>query len=254
MIHKNREGIEWLEFELLSEFSNLSHGVLLRHGGFSTDSFGSLNLGFSLDNPIENEQVKMNRQKVQKVLGLNNFNDCKLEHGDTIIEITPHISECRPICDALSTKQLNISLFITHADCQAALFYDPKNRVIANVHAGWRGNVKNIYEKTVNHMREQYGSKPQNLLVCVSPSLGPQEAEFVHYRSELPEKFWKYQIKPHYFDLWNISKDQLTEAGVLEDHIQIAGISTLSNPKDFFSYRREKVSGRNATFITQLTP
>jgi len=97
-------------------------------------------------------------------------------------------------------------------------------------------------------MKNKYGSRVDNIHVCISPSLGPHDAEFLNYQNELPPSFWEYQIKPYYFDLWGISKDQLLQAGILEHHIQIAGISTLSNPEDYFSYRREKVSGRHGTF------
>lgn len=250
MIRKMRDGIEWLEFELLSEFSGLSHGILLRHGGFSSGGFESLNLGFTLDNELENKNVKENREKVKRVLGFSNFNDCKLEHRDKIVELNRKTNETRPVCDAISTSEPDISLFITHADCQAAIFYDPINNAIANVHAGWRGNVKNIYEQTIHHMKEKFGSSAANLHVGISPSLGPQNAEFINYKTELPESFWEYQVKPFYFDLWSIGKSQLLNAGILEHHLQITEICTLANPEDFFSYRREKITGRHGTFIS----
>jgi YfiH family protein len=136
---------------------------------------------------------------------------------------------------------------ISHADCQAAIFYDPIQKAIANVHSGWRGNIQNIYASTILKMQQMYGSKPQNLLVCISPSLGPQSAEFTNFQNELPEAFWKFRTPPHHFDFWQISQYQLEESGVLPSHIQIAEIDTLSNPQDYFSYRHSKICGRNAT-------
>ena len=249
MLRKESENIIWLEFELLASFKNLTHGVLLRHGGHSTGAFDSLNVSFSKHTPSENQNVKANRDKIQKVFKFKKLNDCNLDHADKIVEITHENNESRPKCDAISTQLNEMALMVTHADCQAAIFYDPVNHAIANVHAGWRGNVKDIYGKTVQFMKTRYGSSPNNLHVCISPSLGPHDAEFINYRTELPEEFWEFQIKPFYFDLWSISKKQLMHAGVLEHHIQISGISTLSNPQDYFSYRREKTSGRHGTFV-----
>ena len=150
MIRKELESIVWLEFELLAPFKNLTHGVLLRHGGYSTEGYESLNLGFSLNNPIENQNVQSNRNKVKKVFAFKSLHDSILMHEDSIVEITNKNRESRPTCDAITTKLSGIPLMVTHADCQAAIFYDPLNHAIANVHSGWKGNVRNIYAKTVN--------------------------------------------------------------------------------------------------------
>lgn len=249
MQRRECHGISWLEFELLAPFKNLTHGILLRHGGYSTDLFASLNMGFSLQNLLENKNVKLNREKVKKIFAFKNLYDCQLEHADKIVEITHKNKGLRPTCDALSTVLHDTVLMITHADCQATIFYDPVQQAIANVHAGWKGNVQNIYGKTVNFMKHHYGSFPDNLHVCISPSLGPYDAEFIHYRQELPQAFWEFQMSPCYFDLWTIAKNQLLQAGVLEHHIQIAQISNFSHPEDYFSYRREKITGRHGTFV-----
>lgn len=136
-----------------------------------------------------------------------------------------------------------------HADCQAALLYDPVQKAIGNVHCGWRGSILNIYEEVVMQMNALYGSQPRDILVCISPSLGPMAAEFIHFKKELPESFWKYQVKPTYFDFWEISKRQLLEVGILEKNIEIAGMCTYTNQKDFFSYRRNKLTGHHGTCI-----
>ena len=121
-----------------------------------------------------------------------------------------------------------------YADCQIALIYDPVNHAAANIHSGWRGSVANIFQEAILGMQQNYGSHPSNLLVCISPSLGPDEAEFIHYRKELPEPFWDYQVRPTYFDFWSITEAQLQAAGILPHHIEIARISTHANSKDFF--------------------
>ena len=138
---------------------------------------------------------------------------------------------------------------IKHADCQAAIFYDPVHHAVSCVHAGWRGNVQNIYAHAIAFMAGKFHSQPADILVCISPSLGPHFSEFKNYKTEFPESFWPFQIRPNYFNLWEISRTQLQECGILPHHIEIASICTYANEQDFFSYRRDKVTGRNATVV-----
>ena len=108
--------------------------------------------------------------------------------------------------------------------------------------------MQNIYHAAVLKMCERFASKPENILVGISPSLGPDKSEFIHYRQELPETFLHYQIKSAYFDLWAIARMQLEEAGILPHHIQIASMCTYTQPADFFSYRRDnRITGNHAT-------
>lgn len=245
MIRKERDGLQWLEFELFSDFPRLVHAVFLRQGGYSQGPFSSLNLGGgSGDDP---EIIKKNRQKICQVLGVKELVSGKQCHGKTIHHLMgeeENIGEC----DGLLTQEKERALMIKHADCQAALFYDPKNHALANIHCGWRGNVQNIYKEAVELMQRKIGSKPQNLLVGISPSLGPQHAEFKNYKTELPEAFWEFQERPTYFNLWEISKKQLLDAGVIASHIEIASLCTFACPEDYFSFRRDqRVTGRHAT-------
>jgi hypothetical protein len=244
-------GLEWLEFDLLAEIPGLKHGVYLRSGGFSEGAFKSLNLSYDVGDNAS--FVNQNVAKLHSHFQDNNQqkalkwgHQC---HGKQVAYIDERSSAEIGFCDSLMTATPNLTLLIKHADCQAAIFYDPKNHAIANVHAGWRGNVINIYAETIAAMQRQFGSKPSDLLVCISPSLGPEEAEFINYKSEFPEEMWSFQVRPHFFDLWAYSEYQLQQAGILPHHIEIARICTKSNPHDYFSYRRDKVTGRNATCV-----
>src|SRR5579871_2293962 len=246
MIHKKRGEIEWVEFDLLAGISGLVHGIFLRRGGVSEGPYRSLNIGGATgDDP---HRIAENRRRLLEALNIKNCVSGKQVHGSDVVKVDQtdqHVGEC----DAMITDKKEIGLMIKHADCQAAIFYDPVRHAAANVHSGWRGNVKNIYGATVKQMMETFGSKPEDLLVGISPSLGPDRAEFIHYQSEFPEEFWKFQIRPLYFDLWAIARYQLEAVGVLPHHIQIAEICTHTREEDYFSYRREKVSGRNATIV-----
>ena len=180
---------------------------------------------------------------------VQNLAYAKQVHGADVIEVRPGEVGLVGEGDALIISQPGQAVMVKHADCQAALFYDPVEKVAAAVHSGWRGSVQNIYRVVVEHLRAAHRCRPENLLVGISPSLGPQKAEFVNFRTELPEPFWEYQVRPNYFDFWEISRRQLEVAGLLPHHIEIAGICTYSNPDDWFSYRRDRTTDRNGTVI-----
>lgn len=243
MIRKKHQGIEWLEFRQLQEFSNLKHALFLRHGGVSVGSFGSLNAGGgSGDDPAS---VEENRKRMMEFFLDGTLISAHQVHGIHIEKVEgPWVFQGG--CDGLITKEKKQVLMIKHADCQAALFYDPIQKILAHVHCGWRGNVQNIYERTVESLKAM-GSSPRDLLVCISPSLGPYNSEFIHYKTEFPVHFQEFQWKEFYFNLWDLSHQQLKEAGVLSSHIEIAQICTHSCKEDYFSYRRDKISGRHAS-------
>lgn len=249
---KTSNSLQWLEFDLLSDIPNFTHAIFLRHSGTSQEPFKSLNLGFSVGDSPKN--VASNLQLVQQTLSLPSLSWTKQCHGKHIELLTPSKKQASKPCDALITHTPDITTIIQHADCQAAIFYDPINHAMANVHSGWRGNCHNIYSQTIKSMKRCFQSRPENLLVGISPSLGPHSAQFIHYKKELPKPFWEYQERPEYFNFWEISHMQLLHAGVLPQHIEIARICTFENPQDFFSYRREKVTGRHGCFACLHKP
>lgn len=241
MKYNSNKGISYLTYSLLD---TITHASFLRHGGTSKEPFDSLNFSISAgDNPAD---VKKNKLAACKACGIHQLCSLHQVHGDKIHEA---VANQNFKGDGLVTNQPGIGLIVMHADCQGALFYDPIRKAIAAIHCGWRGNVCNIYQKTVEKMKQLYNCNPEDLRVAISPSLGPSASEFVNYRQELPSCFWPFQVRENYFDLWAISKMQLCNAGILEKHIAIARVCTYNNPNDFFSYRRAKKSGRNASMI-----
>ncbi|MCI0381856.1 MAG: peptidoglycan editing factor PgeF [Chlamydiae bacterium] len=247
MIRKKKGNVEWLEFEQLADRKEIIHGCFLRHGGVSKPPFHSLNFGGGTGD--ETDAVKENRKIISQVFENIPLIAGHQQHGINIQIIPSPAGELNENCDGLITRENRVGLSIKHADCQAAIFYDPIKRVIANIHCGWRGNVQNIYKKTIEELKEKFSCRPENILVCISPSLGPKASEFKNYERELPKSFLRFQIKPTYFDLWEISKMQLIEEKILEKHIEIAQVCTYNSPEDFFSYRKEKVTGRNVTIV-----
>lgn len=251
MIYKSSGDVKWLEFELLAQFRSLKHAVFLRHGGCSRGPFESLNL--STERGDCPKAVVANVDKVKSLLTFDRLASVHQVHGDGIIVVDGSSYLDLGSHDALLTRETNTGLKVTHADCQAAIFYDPIRHALATVHCGWRGQVRNIYGKVVEAMKARYRSREENIHVAIGPSLGPNHSEFKNFRFEFPEAFWDFQIKPCYFNLWALSFRQLTEAKILPSHIQIAEICTYTNGQDYFSYRRSKgVTGVNGTIALLL--
>jgi YfiH family protein len=138
------------------------------------------------------------------------------------------------------------------ADCQAILLYDPIRRVVGNVHSGWRGSIRNIVDRTVKKMIAEFSCVPREMVAAVGPSLGPCCAEFIHFRDEIPEPFWKYKDESDHFDFWAITRDQLSAAGLSEKNIHISQMCTKCRGDLFYSYRCEHHTGRFAVFIGLL--
>lgn len=250
MRRKKKGEIEWLEFELFQEFKEIKQAIFLRKGGCSQGSYDSLNTGFQSGD--QKEHVQENIRRIHQIFEEESRSRCDLIaaigcHGNQIALVEEKTPKEIAAVDGLITQMSGKMLMMRHADCQVALIYDPIKKAIANVHAGWRGSSLNIYKEAISFMKHTFDSHPANLLVGITPSLGPEEAQFIHYQRELPKPFWDFQPREYYFDFWAISRFQLEQEGVLPHHIEIAHLSTYQNPHDFYSYRRDKITGRHAT-------
>ena len=242
-------GVQWYSTDLFS----FSHAMFCRSGGISDPPFASLNVSFGVGD--DSDAVKANRHNLKQCLGIKYLVSANQVHGDQVV-FAKDIRQDTEFknSDGLITSQPGVGLLIQQADCQAVLLHDPAQEVIAAVHSGWRGSALNIIGKTVARMQDNYGVTPADLRAVISPSLGPCCAQFTNYHLELPESFRSWQVQPCYFDFWAISRHQLTEAGLKNEHIETTGICTMCS-KDFFSYRRavrqgDGTTGRNGSVIS----
>ncbi|MFZ5447805.1 MAG: polyphenol oxidase family protein [Thermodesulfobacteriota bacterium] len=235
---------------LLTTIPEVIHGFFTRQGGVSTGAFHSLNVGPAVGDRAE--LVAENQRLLQQALGLKVLAGAAQVHGGrsaVIIAADQVQEEDVPEVDILVTAVTGLGLIIKQADCQAVMLYDPEKRVVANVHCGWRGQVQNILGETVSLLQNRFGSKPGDLIAAVGPSLGPCCAEFRNFQQEFPRSLWGYQVRPNFFDLWQLSLDQLIAAGLQPQHLDLAKLCTRCGEKDFFSYRRDRVTGRQGAVI-----
>lgn len=231
-----------------SHLPAVSGATFSRHGGVSEAPYHSRNVGLQVGD--DEARVLQNRAVIREELGLSRLVSARQVHGDSVlvVDCLPEADVEHAGYDALMTNIPGLGLMIQQADCQAVMLYDPEHAAVANIHAGWLGSVANIIAKTVAAMTAVYGTRPTSLFAAISPSLGPCCGEFVNYRQELPEAFHGYQFRPNHFDFWAISKDQLRDCGVRSEQIEISGKCTVCEG-DYFSYRRDGITGRFASVI-----
>jgi YfiH family protein len=156
-----------------------------------------------------------------------------------------------PSTDGLVTTIPGLTLGIQVADCAAVLLADPVNKVVAALHAGWRGAVSDIVPNGIEMMTNQ-GADPESITAFVGPCISLKNFEVgLEVAEQFPAEFVNTESydKPH-IDLKAFLSFQMQEAGVAEEQIEISDECTFENMDDFYSYRREgDRSGRMLALI-----
>lgn len=145
--------------------------------------------------------------------------------------------------DGIATQEKGLGLFIKTADCQAILIASEDPLAIMAIHVGWRANRCNFIGKAIEEFCTHYALSPSRLFALRTPSLSPQNAEFIHFEEEWGSDFLSFfSLSTQTMDLWALSRFQLLEAGLQKERIFSLDLCTKSNPS-CFSYRR-KDAGR----------
>lgn len=247
---------------LLHSCPNISHFVTTRQGGVGEGNYASFNCTPYFGD--EAEAVRRNREILCSTLPerpqelIIPFQ----AHGMRVGIITsayPELTEEEKIdhldsVDALVTNEQGCCICISTADCVPILLYDRRKKVIAVVHAGWRGTVGRIVKSTLSVMRKTYETDPKDLLACIGPSISLASFEvgdgvwqsFANAGFDMPRiSVRDRQTHKWHIDLWEANRLQLLNAGVLPTNIELSGICTYINEQQFFSARRLGIrSGR----------
>lgn len=183
---------------------------------------------------------------------LHDANGVDLIVGNQIHTDTINLISQKPIetlqGDAIITKEVNLPIAVKVADCQGILIFDPKTQSIAAIHSGWKSSCLNIIGKTVKRLTGEFGSDPKDLLVGISPSLGPCCAEFSDPKTELPDFVHPFANNRH-VDFWALSLDQLKNTGIPEKQIEFKRECTKCHPNGYYSYRNND-ENRMGVFIS----
>ena len=150
--------------------------------------------------------------------------------------------------DALITNDPNLFVCVQTADCVPILLFDPEKKVVAAIHAGWRGTVSKIAQKTVCQMVEKFGCVPSDIIAGIGPSVHMHAYEVGQEVVEKVEAAFSNSpalLKPSlneghaYFDLWEANQTVLVEAGILEENIEVMGLCSFEHADLFYSARRD---------------
>jgi len=147
--------------------------------------------------------------------------------------------------DGLVTDIPGMFLLIRTADCASVMIYDPEHRIVANLHAGWRGAQEGIIPRGISLMQRTFHSQPSRLLVAVSPTIrdccyqvGPE------FRNYFAEQYFVQRKGKIFLNLPRLLKHQLIESGVGEGNIQVVEHCTFCHPNEYPSYRRTGSANR----------
>ena len=273
VIHVEKEGIQYLQFRKLLKYSDIiTHGY-------------SLGIEKNFRTARANKQ-KLPEQEAKKAIkdyeNLGKCIDIKLNkmvkpnqaHTDKIQIVEKHILENEQDfnlevydkTDGLITNKKDIALATTNADCILLLFFDPVNKVIANVHSGWRGTIQRISVKTVQKMVNKFNCKPENIICCICPSIRKCHFEVENDVKEIFEKEFKdlkieqnndIMEKQKDKEKWNIdtvliNKILLKQEGLKQENIIDSGICSVCNSDLIHSYRVERQGYGLATALIKI--
>ncbi len=209
-----------------------------REGGVSPKPFDSLNVSITVGDTLEN--VTKNMEIVKKQLNVNKIAILNQIHSDNIIEYDGTISDA----DGFFTTQKGVFLGIKFADCCPVVFMDIKKKIIASVHSGWRGAFLNISKKMLS-LLYSFGSKNEDIIVTLGPHICKNCYEIKDdVASKFESRFVIKKDNKQFLSLSDAIISSLIEGGLKIKNINDMHICTYEN-KNFFSYRRDRLSGRN---------
>lgn len=220
--------------------------ITSRNGGVSVGPFASFNLGVRVgDNP---EAVARNRDRLRRFLP-QEPKWLAQDHGATVVEADDMGS--LPRADASIARRPGTVCAVTIADCVPVLVTNRAGTVVAAAHAGWRGLSSSVLENTVDAM----DVGPEELVAYLGPGIGPHAFEvggdvrtaFISRDAEAESAFVPCSPGKWLADLYALARRALARAGVTRVHG--GGFCTVSDARRFFSYRREKTTGRMAALI-----
>lgn len=267
IVEQTRNGVTFYESDGIAAAGGAAHGFSTRLGGVSQGMWESLNLGPSRgDDP---DHVRENYRRFFAAIGVDGGKIAMTNqvHGGTVRCVTTADVHTDPYgkvgyeADGLMTALPGVALVIYSADCIPILFYDPARRVVAAVHAGWRGTAAGIATAAVERMRDVFDCRPEDILAAIGPGIGPDcfethedvpnamtaalsTAVLQHIRIKENGKFA--------VDLKAINAMRLLQAGLDPAHVAVSQVCTSCDTQKFWSHRKMGTSRGSMAAAIQL--
>jgi YfiH family protein len=259
---KKSAKVHYLEPGIFTTTGVAVQGFTTRHEGVSRQPYNSLNLGTNtFDSP---HNVRGNRSILARAFGsrAERLVTVNQVHGvDLLVIDTPNPDYSHFLkleCDGLVTNQPGVMIGVCIADCVPLILLDPKKKVVAALHAGWKGTAGNIAGKGVETLVGVFGSDQADILAAIGPAIGR-----CCYEVDMPvwEAFNKNGVGLECFerktaagkwhlDLAAANYSQLLNAGLTASNIATASSCVSCEHDLFFSHRRDRgETGRQMGFI-----
>lgn len=252
---RESHGVTYLSFPALEQIGDVVHAFSTRLGGVSEGKFSTMNFSFSRgDHP---EHVLENYRRMARAL--------EVDETRMVVSHQTHTTHVRVVTEAdagkgvirerdyqnidgLVTNVPGLTLVTFYADCVPLYLVDPVQKAVGLSHSGWRGTVHRMGQETLDVMRKEYGTNPEDVVAAVGPSIcqecfevgGEVAEEFAdafagRYHDAL---FYRKENGKYQLDLWLANRIVLEEAGVPADQIHVTDICTRCNPRLLFSHRK----------------
>lgn len=235
--------------------SNVRALMTLRRGGASQGAYGDgmggggFNLGTHVgDDP---EAVRRNREVLRKLVPAEPAWLSQV-HGTAVVDAA--MASHQPEADASIATRPGVVCVIQTADCLPVLFADTEGAVVGAAHAGWRGLAAGVLENTVARMQ---GAGARQIVAALAPAIGPKNFEvgqdvldaFLQRDPALQAAFTPIEGRAGKYlaDIYALARALLGKVGVTR--VYGGGMCTVEDAQRFYSYRRDKVTGRMATLI-----
>lgn len=188
-----------------------------------------------------------------KDLNIDNYYILKQIHSNKVFDITNIPKNYEG--DGLITNKSNIALVTKSKDCNSIFIIDTKNKILGNIHSGWKGTLKSIITIAINQMKEKYNSASKDIKIVFNPSI--RECCFEVDNDVYDLFIKKYKDKSYYqkvgnkyhINLVKIIKDDAKKLGIKEENIIDNNICTLCNRKLFNSHRNNDIELNYALII-----
>lgn len=268
MLEHDGGGVKFFSFKLFESIHNLTSVVTTRLGGESEAAYEALNLALHVgDDP---DRVLENRARVAQVLGFEPewFTVGQQVHGAEVANVERSdrgrgaVVETDALAgvDALITRAHDTPLMVLVADCVALCLYDPARAAIGLAHAGWKGTLARVAERTIEAMSRSFGTEPGDVMAAIAPSIGRGHYEvgqdvFDAYVDGFGRKTAQVFLQEDmdgtcYLDLWSANEFQLRAAGLKPENIAVTEMCTACHPDLFFSHRME--NGQTGRFAAVM--
>lgn len=251
-----KDGVPYLSFKALEDTGIVVNGFSTRMGGASKGKFATMNFSYSRqDDPAD---VLENFTRMARAL--------EVDRDQMVVSYQTHTVNVRRITredagkgvikgrdykdvDGLITNVPGLTLVTFYADCVPLYLVDRTNHAIGLSHSGWRGTVKRMGQVTIDAMKENFGTKPEDLTVCIGPSIcmdcfevGEEVVEEFKaaFDSRYHDTLYRANGRPgkYQLDLWKANEIIFREAGVPAENIHTTNICTMCNSDYLFSHRR----------------